>query len=98
MDEKGRRNSIVQMVLNIVYSLTGLIIIGFGIAAWVLEARRRALVPCIFAMAAVMCALHAADLIRNMPRGKKNWSGVFVAIAGIPAMAMLSALTYVCLR
>ena len=96
MDEKGKRSSVVQLVLNIIYSLTGIIIIG--IAAWLMEAWRRMLVPCVFALAAVMCALHAADLIRNMPRGKKNWSGVFAAIAGIPAMAMLSVLTYICLR
>ena len=98
MDEKGKRSSVVQLVLNIIYSLTGIIIIGIGIAAWLMEAWRRMLVPCVFALAAVMCALHAADLIRNMPRGKKNWSGVFAAIAGIPAMMMLSALTYICLR
>jgi hypothetical protein len=98
MEDKDKRRGVVQLILNIVYTVTGLVILGLGAAAWISESRRSILVPCIYAMASLMCVLHMVDLIRNMPRGRKNWNGVLATAALIPLMAAMSALTYMCLR
>jgi hypothetical protein len=98
MDDKEKRRGAAQIVLNTVYILTALVILGLGAAAWMSANKRGILVPCIYGMAALMCALHMVDLIKNMPRGKKNWNGVLVTAAGIPLMIFMAALTYVCLH
>jgi hypothetical protein len=98
MEDREKRHGAAQLILNIAYTAAGLVILGLGAAAWIDDTRRSMLVPCIYAMAALMCVLHMVDLIRNMPRGKKNWNGVLATAAGIPLMAAMSALTYMCLR
>ena len=98
MDDKESRSSIVQFVLNIAYVAVGIAIVVLGFVSWLSESKRAILVPCIYGLSALMCALHMADLIRNMPRGKKSWSGVFATLAAVPVMAGMAALTYVCMH
>ena len=98
MDDKDSRRGVVQLVLNIAYVLVGIVILVLGLVVWLSESRRAVLVPCVYGMAALMCALHMVDLIRNMPRGKKNWTGVLVTMAGIPLMMAMAVLTYISLR
>ena len=98
MDDKDNRRGVVQLVLNIAYVIVGIVILGLGLAVWLMESRRAILVPCVYGMAALMCALHMVNLIRNMPRGKKNWTGVLITMAGIPLMTAMAVFTYISLR
>lgn len=98
VDDRERRYAGVQLILDVVYAAAGIAVICLGIAAWLMSAWRSILIPALFAMAAVMCAAHGADLIKNMPRGKKNWNGVLAAAAGAGAMSAMTVVTYICLR